>query len=154
MYALILKMSRFFGFLLSCINRNKMNKEILQRVIFIIATICACFTPILDGLPWFRFTMFIAAVTYLGMSWSFTMIRNDYGLLVNEMVGFFYATVFFGNFMATSGLPFGRIIAYLGYAMTVILMIYMLINHKKVRKDMTVQSIVLFYIAVIPLLFT
>ena len=92
-----------------------MRKDGLQRVIFIIAAICAFFTPILDMLPWFKFSMLLAAIIYLGLGWSFTMIGEGYNCLSNELVGFFYATVFFGNFMETWDMPLGEPIVYLGY---------------------------------------
>ena len=95
--------------------------------------------------------MLLAAVIYLGLGWSFAMIRDDYNYLANELVGFFYATVFFGNFMETWNMPLGRPIVYLGCILSISLMIYMLINRKTVRRDMLIQSIFLWLVSPVPL---
>lgn len=128
-----------------------MKKDVVQRVIFIIAAIFAFFTPILDMLPWFKFSMLLAAVIYLGLGWYFTMVSDDKSCWINELVGFFYATVFFGNFMETWGMPLGRPIVYFGFILALSLMIYMNINRKIVRKDMLVQSIFLWLVSPVPL---
>jgi hypothetical protein len=128
-----------------------MKKKTFQRVIFIIAAICAFFTPILDMLPWFKFTMLLAALFYLGLGWSFTMIGDGNDYLANELVGFFYATVFFGNFMETWGMPLGRPIVYLGCILSLSLMIFMIVKRKTVRRDMLVQSIFLWLVSPVPL---
>lgn len=128
-----------------------MKKDIVQRVVFIIAAICAFFTPILDMLPWSKFTLLSVAIIYLALGWYFPMIRDNNSVIANALAGIVYTVVFLGNFMETSGIPIGIVFVYLGYAMAVALMIYMLFKRKTVRKDMVIQSIILFYLAPVPL---
>jgi len=118
---------------------------------FIIFTVCALVNLILDMLPWFRYTMLLGVLFYLALGWYFPLIRDDNNLLANALAGLIYAMVFLGNFLETGGALAGIIIVYIGYAMAIALMIYMLLKRKTVRKDMIIQSVVLFYIAPAPI---
>lgn len=114
---------------------------------FILFVMCAFLNPILDMLPWFRYTLLPGVLFYLALGWYFPLIRDDNNFLANALAGLIYATVFLGNFLETGGAPAGTTIVYTGYAMAIALMIYMLLKHKTVRKDMVIQAVVLFYIA-------
>jgi hypothetical protein len=128
-----------------------MKKDRFQGIMFIIFTVCALVNLILDMLPWFRYTMLLGVLFYLALGWYFPLIRDDNNLLANALAGLIYAMVFLGNFLETGGALAGIIIVYIGYAMAIALMIYMLLKRKTVRKDMIIQSVVLFYIAPAPI---
>lgn len=128
-----------------------MKKDRFQGIMFIIFTACALVNLILDMLPWFRYTMLLGVLFYLALGWYFPLIRDDNNLLANALAGLIYAMVFLGNFLETGGALAGIIIVYIGYAMAIALMIYMLLKRKTVRKDMIIQSVVLFYIAPAPI---
>ena len=128
-----------------------MKKDRFQRIMFIIFVVCAFLNPILDVLPWFRYTMLPAALFYLTLGWYFPLIRDDNNFLANALAGLIYATVFLSNFLETEGAPACAAIIFTGKALTIALLIYMLLKHKTVRKDMVIQSVVLFYIAPVPI---
>jgi len=128
-----------------------MKKDRLQRIMFIIFAFCAFLNPILDMVPWFRYTMLAGALFYLALGWYFPLIRDDNNFLANAMAVLIYATVFLGNFLETGGTPTGTAFVYAGYAMAIALMIYMLLKRKTARKDMVIQSVVLFFIAPAPI---
>jgi len=53
--------------------------------------------------------------------------------------------------METWGMPLGKPIVWFGFILAFSLMIYMSLNRKMVRRDMLVQSIVLWLISPVPL---
>ena len=128
-----------------------MKKDRLQKIMFIILVLCAFLNPILDMVPWFRYTMLTGVLFYLALGWYFPLIGDYNNSPANAMAGFIYATVFLGNFLETGGTPAGTLIVYTGYAMAIALMIYMLLKRKTARKDMVIQSVVLFFIAPAPI---
>jgi hypothetical protein len=128
-----------------------MNKEIFQRVAFIISALCAFLNPILDMLPWFRYTMLAASLFYIGLGWYFTMIRDGGHPLASELAGYIHSTVFIASFMMVWDMPLGKEMTYYGYLLSFALMIYMIINRKTVRRDMLIQSIALWLLAPLPL---
>lgn len=128
-----------------------MNKVIFQRVAFIIFATCAFLNPILDMLPWFRFTMLAAALFYLGLGWYFPMIGDNSHRLANELVGYVYSTTFFANMLWSWGMPMGTTMVSYGVILALGLMIYMIIKRKSVRRDMLIQSVVLFMVSPVPL---
>jgi hypothetical protein len=129
-----------------------MNKSILQRLIFIIFATSALLNPFLTGhLPWFKFIVQAGAVLYLSLGWYFTMIREGGYWLGNELVGYIYATVFTASLLSAWQMPMAELSEYYGIFLALALMIYMLIKRKTVRRDMLIQSIVLFLVSPIPM---
>ncbi len=128
-----------------------MNKVIFQRVAFIIFAVCAVFNPMLDMMPWFRYTMLAGSLFYIGSAWYFPMISDDSHWLANEIVGYIYSTVFIANMLESWNMPMGTTMVWYGDVLALALMIYMIVRRKTVRKDMLVQSIVLWMISPVPL---
>lgn len=128
-----------------------MNKVIFQRWMFIIFAVCAFLNPILDMLPWFKITMLAGTIFYLGMGWYFPMLIDNGDPLGAELAGFIYATVFFSNFMDSAQMPMASYLLWFGYLMALTQMIYMIVKRKSVRRDMLIQSVVLWLVSPVPL---
>lgn len=128
-----------------------MNKVIFQRVAFITFATCALLNPMLDLFPWFGYTMLAGALFYLGSGWYFPMIGNDSHWLANELAGYIYSTVFIANMLESRGMPMGTTLVWFGDLLALALMIYMIARRKSVRRDMLVQSVVLWMASPVPL---
>jgi hypothetical protein len=102
-------------------------------------------------LPWFKYTMLACSIFYLALGWYFPMIRDGGNPIGAELVGYIYATVFTANLLAVWNMPMGDICVYYGSTLALALMIYMIVRRKTVRRDMLIQSIVLFLVAPVPL---
>ncbi|MFZ2285866.1 MAG: hypothetical protein WAV93_02670 [Bacteroidales bacterium] len=124
-----------------------MKKDRFQRIMFIIFAVCAFLSQILSVLPWFKYTMLAASIFYILLGWYFDMIRNGGDPMGSVLAGCIYSIVFIANFMETSGMPTGVIVLYASILLSFGLMIYMIIRHKTVKRDMLIQSILLFMLS-------
>jgi len=124
-----------------------MKKEFFQRVAFIIFAVCAILNPIFDMLPWFKFIMLAGSIFYLALGWYFPMIRDGGNPMGAELVGYIYATVFTANLLSVWNMPMADICVYYGCFISLALMIYMVVRRKTVRRDMLIQSIILFLVS-------
>ena len=118
---------------------------------FIIMSACAVLNQLLDTVPWIKYIVLAGSVLYLAMGWYFPMIRDGAKWPCNELVGYIYATVFFANFMDSAQMPLSNYLVYFGDFLAIALMIYMIVKRKTVRRDMLIQSIVLFLVSLIPM---
>ncbi|MCU0377873.1 MAG: hypothetical protein MUC78_06390 [Bacteroidales bacterium] len=128
-----------------------MNKVILQRVAFIIFASCAFLNPILDMFPWFGYTLLAGALFYLGLGWYLPMISDNSHRLANELVGYVYSTVFIANMLEARGMPMGTTLVWYSDILALALMIFMIVRRKSVRRDMLIQSVVLWMVSPVPL---
>ena len=129
-----------------------MKKANFQRVMFIIFAVCALLNPALDDhLPWFKFIVEAGSIFYLALGWYFTMIRDGGHWLGNELVGYIYATVFTASVLSAWQMPMAEMCIYYGIFLALALMIYMIIKRKTVRRDMLIQSVILFLVSPIPI---
>jgi len=128
-----------------------MKKEQLQRIVFIISVLAAILCPLLEEVQFIKYILLASALFYLALGWFFKMLIDAGGSLENEIVGFVYASVFFASYLDSAKMPLAQYLIYFSMLLATTLMIFALINKKNVRRDMLIQSIVLFLIAPIPL---
>jgi hypothetical protein len=128
-----------------------MRKESIQRAIFVICVIVAVLNQLLDEVAFIKYVLFAGSLFYLIFGWNFSLIKDGKFYLENEIVGFIYATVFFANFMDSAQMPMAKYLVYFGDLLAIGLMIYMIIKRKTVKRDMLIQSFVLFLVSPIPM---
>lgn len=129
-----------------------MKKTTVQSVIFLVLLVCAFFNPIVTPhYPWFKFIMLAGSAFYLFLGWYFPMVSDSSTSLVNELSGFVYATVFIASFMETWEMPLGKPLVYFCFVLALAQMIYMEWNRTRVRRDMLIQSIMLWLVSGCPL---
>jgi|WetSurMetagenome_2_1015567.scaffolds.fasta_scaffold190074_2 hypothetical protein len=128
-----------------------MNKVLSQRIAFIIIAICLFFGPMLEKPGFLRYVVLAGAILYLSFGWFFPLIKDGKNYLTNEIAGFIYSTVFIANFLEQITMPGARYFTYYGYLLSLALMIFMIVKRKEVRRDMLIQSIVLFMLAPVPM---
>jgi hypothetical protein len=76
-----------------------------QRIMFIILVVCAFLNPILDVLPWFRYTILPGALFYLALRCYFPLRRDDNNCLTNALAGLVYSKLLPDNFPEAGGAP-------------------------------------------------
>lgn len=128
-----------------------MKKEQLQRIVFIISALAAILSPLLEEVEFIKYILLACALFYLALGWLFKMLTDAGGPLENEITGFVYATVFFAGYLDSAQMPLAQYLIYFSMLLATALMIFALIKNKNVRRDMLIQSIILFLIAPIPL---
>jgi phosphate starvation-inducible membrane PsiE len=118
---------------------------------FIISVLSAILCPMLEEVAFIKYILLVSALFYLSLGWFFSLLREDEGWLENEIVGFIYATVFFAGYLDSAHLPYAEYLIYFGILLATALMIFALVKKKYIRRDLLIQSIVLFLISPIPL---
>jgi len=128
-----------------------MKKDLSQKTAFIIIAICLFMGPIVEKPGFLKYVVLAGAFLYLSFGWFFPLIKDGKNYLTNEIAGFIYSTVFIANFLEQTSMPGARYFTYYGYLLSFALMIFMIVKRKEVRRDMLIQSIVLFMLAPVPM---
>lgn len=128
-----------------------MTKEQLQRIVFVISVLAAILCPMLEEVTFIKYILLVSTLFYIALGWFFPMLREDGGWLENEIVGFIYATVFFASYLDSAHMPYAQYLIYFGYLLATALMIFALSKKYNLRRDMSIQAVILFIIAPIPL---
>jgi hypothetical protein len=113
--------------------------------------ISAFFNPMLENIGFIKFFLLAGSIYYLFLGWNLPLIWDRKAYLEHEIAGFVYATVFFANFFDSILMPLAKYLLYFCYIISFILMVYMIIKRKDVKKDMMIQAIVLWLVAPIPM---
>lgn len=128
-----------------------MRKIVIQRVLFIACLITALLNQMLEQLTWIRYFLLAGSLIYLFFGWYFPMIKEEKAYLKNELAGFIYSTVFFANFMDSAQMPLSKYLVYFGDMLAIGLMVYMVLKKKTVKRDMLMQSVLLFLVSPVPM---